>query len=1014
MGSSHHRKTRSRSSIDWTFIGERALATASREERDASPSVVAEQEEQMSTLHKEEASTVVMPNFVDRLTAMGKSSTTSARWFPYAYEVIITQWAAILVEQRRLGKHGGAVFSDEETYTDSESSNEAALTQAAKRSIGVAVAGAPLLFEIIKQSLGFRTSALFEKVISKNDGRTNPPLVTLDETLLSALEQVITMLTDACLDSRNFDSWELRQMSIDVNDSVILFLRDMFSFLSPATVHRLTLSYFARFLSKDGNGAQDKDSSIGLRCSWEITKLRLNAASAMIRFVDLIRVSSPQMLSWDSWWTESSAHFNDEFFDNALRCFEGLRASGFADSDSGVPKTIPPMRPHWLTELLVDICLLGTEHVEQYIQNRSAALLHELFWTCSQESIFNGISSPVSSMLFTFLEKILSHVSYLSNFSPKSQLRKDLLPCAVFVLQGTSPGILRAYWKRLCLRLQGKGGLDKYGLNRCSRSSENHSSENQFGSRRAPTGTLIGDTKDQPDAINMFSLLNLAIRTLEFEGSEEHIELENTGESRENLENWRRDYLMSPYNPGPRPEARAHSKNEKVQAAESDAYTSSVSRRWQSHDGSIVIVNTVHHIVLELYAILKKSSKGRSFLNPAVNRRTTLNSMRTGDNQKEGANSAELCPLSYADVVLFVRAATSVYLHALSLQESDLVITRTLKLAAQMIKIFGIGIFLEAVEETLQHWMRVILLHCGARRATVRIESTDILELILRCTWECFGSFFRIRVPLLAVQTEVMERIVATAAARYYREHRRHGTKFEPFSNVSAEASLVPLWRTLDRIETQPASQNVGFRGALIRMAGKLKRLYRAYVAARVLSFIHGSQGNPDEELERKDFNTEARVRANRISIMRVINASGGHSKQFLGFQGTRQHRSRVAHFEAVEDALMDAADVFSPTELPEHRVAWLRMLADFHASRKKYAEEASCHFHIHVTLTQAAMVGFSVVLRWSYGDYLTAKALATSTHTLICLHTVTWVSLVEHPLSPLDRQHARSCLHRR
>ena len=58
-----------------------------------------------------------------------------------------------------------------------------------------------------------------------------------------------------------------------------------------------------------------------------------------------------------------------------------------------------------------------------------------------------------------------------------------------------------------------------------------------------------------------------------------------------------------------------------------------------------------------------------------------------------------------------------------------------------------------------------------------------------------------------------MERLVATAAARYYREQRRHGTVFEPFSNVSAEASLVPLWRTLDRIETQPASQNVAFRG---------------------------------------------------------------------------------------------------------------------------------------------------------------------------------------------------------
>eukprot|EP00957_Ditylum_brightwellii_P093516 7121477-Ditylum_brightwellii.AAC.1 len=69
--------------------------------------------------------------------------------------------------------------------------------------------------------------------------------------------------------------------------------------------------------------------------------------------------------------------------------------------------------------------------------------------------------------------------------------------------------------------------------------------------------------------------------------------------------------------------------------------------------------------------------------------------------------------------------------------------------------------------------MRVVLVQCGSRRAEVRVQALEFLALILRLTWDSFGSFFRIRVPLLAVQTEVMERIVATAAARYYREQRR-------------------------------------------------------------------------------------------------------------------------------------------------------------------------------------------------------------------------------------------------
>jgi hypothetical protein len=51
--------------------------------------------------------------------------------------------------------------------------------------------------------------------------------------------------------------------------------------------------------------------------------------------------------------------------------------------------------------------------------------------------------------------------------------------------------------------------------------------------------------------------------------------------------------------------------------------------------------------------------------------------------------------------------------------------------------------------------------------------------------------------------------------------------------------------------------------------------------------------------------------------MLRVINLSGGHSKEFLGFQGTAQRvQCTVAHYEAVEDALLAAADVFSPTEV--------------------------------------------------------------------------------------------------
>jgi hypothetical protein len=912
--------------------------------------------DRISTLRKEEAGSVKLPDFIDRLTLIGKSSAFSARWFPFAYEVVIMQWSAILAEQRKSGEHSPVDRQSGHFSTASAVSANKHLVQAASRSVGVAVASAPLLFEVIKQSLGFRAKSLFNEVLSKFGTRMTPPLIALDDTLLLHLEQVITMVADACIDSRNFDSWDLRQMSIDVNDSIVRFLRDLFSFLAPSLVHRLILAYLSRFLTKDGKKFTDRDSLIGLRCSWEITKLRLNAVAALVRFPDFLKINGPEMLSWGNWWTNSSSRSSDKFFDNVLTRYQSSNLPEFVEKDESrhAPLTVPPMRPHWLAEIIVDVCLLGAEHAEQYISLRSASLLHEMFWACSQESILHGISAPVASMFVTFLEKIILNAAYLSTFSPKSQLRKDVLLCGVFVLQSTPANLLRSLWRRLFARLPGKGFARKYFP---GESDGDGGVDEQLN--------LVSDAKEEPDILGMISVLNLCLRTIEYEGSDDRAEGDSSGEpTSESLEVWRKEYLLAPEQEAAS-DVRGRRKADQDQCPEDSDGVSSPSRKWQAHDGSMVVINTGHQIVREAFSLLKSSSRGKSLLNPVLR-----NNRLKSQPESHARQWIDDCfDVSRVDVVLFVRAVTSLYLHVFALRESDIVFTRTFLYSAEVIKIFGIKLFLEAVGETLQHWMRVILLHCGARRAQVRIVATDLLELILRSTWESYGSFFRIRVPLLAVQTEVMERIVATAAARYYREQRRMGS-FETFTNVGAEASLVPLWRTLDRMQKQPASQNIAFRGALIRIAGKLKKLYRAYVAARVLSFVNGrSKATQAESLKERDYAAEALDRASRINILRVLNASEGYSKQFLGFQGTtQQHRDSVAHFEAVEDALIDAADVFSPTELPEHRVAWLRMLAEFHNSRKKYAEEATCHFHIHTTLHLAARLHGSL---WSNTPFL-------------------------------------------
>jgi hypothetical protein len=493
------------------------------------------------------------------------------------------------------------------------------------------------------------------------------------------------MVADACIDSRNFDSWDLRQMSIDVNDSIVRFLRDMWSFLAPSCVCRLVLVYLSRFVTKDGKHWQDRDSSIGLRCSWEITKLRLNAVTALIRFPDFVRVNGPQMLNWTKWWAPSPTR-TDAFFNDILDQYQRYRLADFVGNEGGNQHSkiiIPAIHPHWLAEIAVDVCLLGTEHAEPQIQQRSAALLHEFFWANSQEGTLSGLRVPVASMYITFIEKILTHVNFLSNFSQKSQLRKDILPCLVFVLQSAPSGLVRAFWRRLFGGLPGQSLNEKYGGSLPANLGE----KDLDPLSRIPKNS--SEVKEDPNILDMFGLLNLTLRTMEYEGAEEHLEGDGNGAgaSRDSVDLWRKEYLLS--KPQKRPsDARSRRARKVEPEIDSSALeTSSISRKWQGHDGGLVIVNAGHQIVWEMHTILNEWEEGGSFLNPAVQSNRTVQSNRVAKKSIPTGALSRFSNLSHADIVVFIRAASSLYLHSLALRQSDIVIIRTFKLSAELIKV---------------------------------------------------------------------------------------------------------------------------------------------------------------------------------------------------------------------------------------------------------------------------------------------------------------------------------------
>ena len=741
-----------------------------------------------------------------------------------------------------------------------------------------------------------------------------------------------------------------RKTSIDVNDSIVRFLRDLFAIISHEHVHRLILVYFSRFVMKGGKHWQDRDSKIGLRCSWEVCKLRLNAITLFVRFPDLVEANRPMMKHWEGWSFVEQTHVNRQFFSRSLEQFLNLGMSNFAASDGPVNRKvfeIPERKPHWLIELITDVCLASSEHADQNIQLRGSSLLHELFWNQSQEGKSCGNSSIIASMHVPFIQKVLGHLHYLSSLPCKSQLRKDIMPCVIFVLQSAPAGLLRALWRKLCKQAEGTGDEpDKYGgfgnsLSEILLMHDGFIDE-------SGTQEYNGADGREYSILDLYCLLNLALTTLEYEGHERN----NEGCDEETLdqnETWKEEFLereeqVNSSGDVP-PSTNFRKKTFQEEKVKDKKINTTASRRWHAHDCALVICQTSRYVVDEVLRTM--STKNMPYLfssqlhlkgSREQNRDHTPNSVAHGHEEY-----GFVLNFSVNDTVVFVRAVTSLYLHILSLQQSDIVVCKTIIASVEILKIFGIKVFLVSVGDTLQHWMRVTLGQCGARRANVRVQALEFLALLLRLTWDTYGSFARVRIPLLAIQMEVMERLVSTTASRFYREQRLLGKPAEFLPNNAAEAALSPLWRTLDRMHNQSGSNNVAFKTALARLAEAMKKLHAAYIAAHALALANRLATSKAVKVPDND----------DISFRSVSShTSNNLGRQFLGLHVATSTES-VAHNEAVEDAFLAAANVFKPTELPSHRVAWLRKLAEFHSSRDKYGEEATCRFHIYQTLRQ-------------------------------------------------------------
>lgn len=251
-------------------------------------------------------------------------------------------------------------------------------------------------------------------------------------------------------------------------------------------------------------------------------------------------------------------------------------------------------------------------------------------------------------------------------------------------------------------------------------------------------------------------------------------------------------------------------------------------------------------------------------------------------------SSSKTGPFSVADVSSIVRTIASVYLHGLSLHISDAAATGLIAASVELLKAVGLNMFLLSLQDSLQDWMRMLLLHSGARRATVRVQALEFLVLLLRASWTTFGTLSKIRLPALAIFAEVCEKMA--------QPHLASG-------HSSIVQALAPILKSLERMEQSTVSRNMAFKAALHRFAGQLHAIYRGFLASVPKQSNNFNEATEEELMaaascfdkyelpfhraywlhllaelheERKHF---AEAGACRFEIYNTLKASEGHAK---------------------------------------------------------------------------------------------------------------------------------------
>jgi hypothetical protein len=315
------------------------------------------------------------------------------------------------------------------------------------------------------------------------------------------------------------------------------------------------------------------------------------------------------------------------------------------------------------------------------------------------------------------------------------------------------------------------------------------------------------------------------------------------------------------------------------------------------------------------------------------------------------------CNEDEKELVMFMRQALCVPLHALYCNQVDSALAEIYSFISSIVKRFGAKIFLASLEDSLQYWLRITLIHFASVSLLVRHTACNFFITLLDSTFQYFGTFAAISTVVFAIFNDVLSEILewnkSTITTLSDEDSALQGLidafleikeNVQKNLNKGSDGSSSKKSSVSSSSYHYPSKYIHPMSIALLEFVKNVEVIFRANAEVRrYLSLPAGydffGANLLDGPYDERTSLLLQVLRQNRRNIKNDLNDS---NKTSVGFQ-----------LEEVMMHFVEAADVYDVYKLPRFKMQWLENLARLHQSRANRAEGAEIRWKIYLLCSQ-------------------------------------------------------------